>query len=84
MDVSIEGLAQKVIDNNESAYDEKLSAVVDGYEFNIEKDPEEDDWYIQVNQEGEGFLYDGWWSNSEDKSLKDAVIEAIKGSCITV
>lgn len=76
-----ENLVKKVIDSNESVYEDHLIATVDGYDFAMQKDPDNDgDWYIQVNPEGEGFLYDGWWNDSGDKSLEEAVREAIQGS----
>lgn len=79
----IEQKVQKVIDSNESAYDDHVSATVDGYEFELWKDPDcDNDWYIQVNPEAESFLYDGWWDDSSDKSTEDAVREAIRGAGI--
>lgn len=81
--MNIEQLVQKVIDNDESAYADHVIATVDGYEFALWKDPDFDnDWYIQVNPEGESYLYDGWWDDSSDKSEKDAVREAIRGAGI--
>ena len=81
--ISIEELVKKVVDSNESAYDDHVSATVGGYEFELWKDPDcDNDWYIRVNPEGESYLYDGWWDDSSDKSTEDAVIEAIRGSGI--
>ncbi len=83
--IDMERLVKKVIEANESAYDreETLVAEVDGYEFNLSRDPDVDnDWYIQVNPVGESFLFDGWWNDSSDKPLAEAVREAIKGADI--
>ncbi|EGR0763346.1 hypothetical protein ETS23_06395 [Vibrio parahaemolyticus] len=83
MKAKLDELVNKVIDSNESKFadDDQLIATVDGYEFEIYRDDNED-WYIQVNPEGEGKLYDGWWSDSCDKTLEEAVREAIVGACI--
>lgn len=79
----MEDLVQKVIDNNVSVYDDHVSSVANGYEFELWKDADcDNDWYIQVNPEGESFLYDGWWNDSSDKSVEEVVIEAIRGAGI--
>ncbi|UEP42732.1 hypothetical protein [Burkholderia sp. B21-005] len=38
-------------------------------------------WYIQVRHSDGGYLYDGWWENS-DASPADAVAEAFGGACL--
>lgn len=40
-----------------------------GYEYDIERDDSDDTWYIQVSPFEQGFIYDGWWHDSEDKTL---------------
>lgn len=50
-----------------------------GYYYQIERD---DDlrWYIIVKHPDGGALYDGWWNDSEEKSLAEAVQEAVRGA----
>lgn len=50
-----------------------------GYLIWVELEPA-NDWYIRVNHPDGGYLYDGWWSNSADKSAEDAVAEAFRGA----
>ncbi len=71
---------EEILKNNQAAHDDQLLSNVGGYEFSLIKDEECDCWYIRVCPEGESYLYDGWWSDSEDKSLEEAVIEALHGS----
>lgn len=59
-----------------------LYSEVDGYIYDIQRDCEDDDWYIRVNPAEHGFDYDGWWSDSEEKTLEEAVREAIYGAGI--
>ena len=74
-------LVKKIIGSSDSICDGLLNVSFSGYEFCVERDPEHDnDWYIQVNPEGEGFLYDGWWPDSRNKSLEEALLEAIDGA----
>lgn len=40
------------------------------------------DWYITVRVHEAGFIYDGWWRDSEDKTLAEAVEEAFRGACL--
>lgn len=70
------------IDNLDDHLATQFEAEVNGYEFSLEKDGESEDWYIQVKPVGESFLYDGWWSDSEDKELAEAIAEAIEGSML--
>lgn len=82
-DISIEDLADKIIANNTSSEDLVLLSQVDGYEYRISREEGDfEDWYIQVNPVDECFLYDGWWSGSDEKTLREAVIEAIDGAGI--
>lgn len=69
-----------VIENNQAAYDEQLISYVGGYEFALIKDEDFGCWYIQVRLDGEGYLYDGYWDESENKTLEDAVKEAFHGA----
>jgi hypothetical protein len=41
-------------------------------------------WYITVRCPDGGLAYDGWWRDSDDKSLADAVAEAFKGARLLV
>lgn len=73
---------KEVIENNIAAYDDQLLSNVGGYVFSLIKDDGDAcwDWYIKVNPEGEGFLYDGWWHESSDKTLEEAISEALRGA----
>lgn len=51
---------------------------IDGYWFEFYK--EGGDWYIIVESPDGSKLYDGWWPNSEDKTLKQAIEEGLKGA----
>lgn len=37
-------------------------------------------WYITIHDECGDALYDGYWPNSEDKTLKQAIEEGLKGA----
>lgn len=50
-----------------------------GYYYQIERD-EDMRWYIIVKHPNGGALYDGWWHDSEEKSLAEAVQEAVRGA----
>lgn len=52
-----------------------------GYYFQIEREGDMR-WYIIVKHPDGGALYDGWWSDSEEKSLAEAVQEAVRGACL--
>ncbi len=54
-----------------------------GYIVEVERKSTAEDWYIQVRPCDGGFLYDGWWNDSHQKSLRQAVFEAVRGACLT-
>ncbi|RQM48666.1 hypothetical protein EHZ19_10710 [Paraburkholderia bannensis] len=37
-------------------------------------------WYIRVKHPNGCYVCDGWWSNSEDKTLEEAVAQAFHGA----
>lgn len=79
----LENLVIRVIECCETKGDYALWGECDGYEFELEKDVDcENNWYIQVRPIEQSLLYDGWWKNSSDMSLRDAVREAINGAGI--
>lgn len=49
-----------------------------GYFYDLEV--VEDDWYIIVKNSAGGTCYEGWSPNSQDKNLKEALVEAITGA----
>lgn len=51
-----------------------------GRHYSIERHPDNQRWYINVKDKCGSALYDGWWPESEGKSLAEAVQEAVKGS----
>lgn len=60
-----------------------ISFTFRGHEFQLERDAYFNyDWYIQVNLIEHGHTYDGWWNDSGDKSMREAILEACKGSQI--
>lgn len=40
------------------------------------------EWYITVTDPAGGYLYDGWWRDSEDKTLVEAIAEAKRGAML--
>lgn len=52
-----------------------------GYYYQIEREDDQR-WYIIVKHPDGGSLYDGWWNDSEEKSLAEAVQEAVRGACL--
>lgn len=50
--------------------------------FTIFRD-DTDEWYILVWDEESGMAdYDGWWPDSQGKSMRDAMREACRGSLV--
>lgn len=78
----VDRLVSRIMENRNMEFENSLYSECDGYEYQIERDEDNGDWYIQVNPVEHGFLYDGWWSDSADASLRDAVQEAIRGAMI--
>ena len=78
----IEELASKIINENTEKETHSLLSYVDGYEYEISQDEPNRDWYIRVSPFEESNIYDGYWTGSEDKTLREAVIEAIDGAQI--
>lgn len=39
-------------------------------------------WYIQVIAPDGQYAYDGFWRDSEGKSIKEAALEALNGACL--
>ncbi len=74
---------KQVIENNESGDSQHIISTVNGYDFELYRDESADgDWYIQVSPTGECFLYDGWWNDSSDKTVEEAIAEACAGAGI--
>lgn len=46
----------------------------------IDRDRHNQNWYIVVQDQGGYKLYDGYWADSADKTLDDAIVEACRGS----
>ena len=53
-----------------------------GYTINIERDHPSQNWYIIVTAPSGGYVYDGWWRESEGKPLREAIYEALRGSML--
>lgn len=78
----VDSLVSRVIDDAYAHTENQLFSQVDGYDYEIERETGNDSWYIMVRPIDEGYLYDGWWKNSENESIEAAVVEAIKGAGI--
>ncbi len=50
--------------------------------INLSRESENEDWYIIVTAPCGMHDYDGWWQDSADKSIEDALAEAVRGSCL--
>lgn len=51
-----------------------------GYLIDIDRDEDHGgDFYIMVFNDG-GYLYDGWWDDSKDATIDDAIKEALQGA----
>ena len=61
-----------------------LTCDYDGYHYNIFRDVSTGDWYIQVSIVGVscGSVYDGWYLDSKDKPISEAITEAVRVSGI--
>lgn len=53
-----------------------------GYTINIDRDHPSQNWYIIVTSPSGGYVYDGWWRDSEGKPLREAIAEALRGSML--
>jgi hypothetical protein len=83
--VKLVELVKRIIDNNDTPYDDALLSTVDGYIFSAQKQADcDDDWYIQVKPIDGGYLYDGWWGDSSEKTLLEVAAEAVIGSEILI
>jgi hypothetical protein len=39
-------------------------------------------WYIIVKAPSGCYVYDGWWADSDEKTVEQAVAEAFDGACL--
>jgi len=65
--------------------DDELLAHWRRYEIHVQREVPDDragDWYITVRVYEAGLIYDGWWRDSADKTLAEAVEEAFRGACL--
>ncbi|WP_244828442.1 hypothetical protein [Caballeronia sp. TF1N1] len=51
-----------------------------GHHVWVQRDDAESAWYIRVNHPDGGYLYDGYWRDSEGKDGSDAIAEAFAGA----
>ncbi len=80
----LEVLVSRIIADADTNKDHEFYSVSGGYDYNITREGEDDSWYIQVNPSEHGFIYDGWWRDSEDESIENAIKEAIKWAMILI
>jgi hypothetical protein len=60
----------------------RFDGMYKGHEIRIQRDDDRQDWYIAVRDQGGYYVYDGYWRDSSDKSLDDAIIEACQGAML--
>lgn len=48
----------------------------------LTRDGYDKDWYIQVTAPDGGYVYDGWWRDSADKTAAQALEEAKRGALL--
>lgn len=52
------------------------------HQIHISRESRKTDWYIWVYAPCGSLCYDGYWKDSEGKTIRQAVREAIRGACI--
>jgi hypothetical protein len=77
-----ETLAERIIETAIELTENELYSKYGEYYYHIQRDSADEDWYIQVWPHEYEYVYDGWWKDSKDRSIKDAVKEAIEGGMI--
>lgn len=50
------------------------------HEITVERESRKDNWYIRVTAPCGSYAYDGWWSDSASKTVKEAFEEAKRGA----
>lgn len=55
---------------------------INEHTIDIRRESEDQDWYIEVTAPNGMRDYDGWWSDSADKPIEEALAEAVRGSCL--
>lgn len=53
-----------------------------GYEIIVDRMNSNRNWYIQVRHPDGGYVYDGYWPDSEHKTSGEAITEAKKGALL--
>lgn len=71
--------AMQVIEKTTNSFYGRYGKGDQVYEVIVDRDSKHDDWYIQVYNDG-GWLYDGWFDDSADATMAQAIDEALKGS----
>lgn len=51
-----------------------------GHEIEVSYEADRDRWYIVVTAPNGIRSYDGWWRDSQGKTRREAVLEAIRGA----
>ena len=65
-----------------SLKENEVEAMCKGYHLHLTRDSEDDNWYIQVTDRRGCKAYDGWWRDSAGRVPRDAISEALRGSCL--
>lgn len=53
-----------------------------GHRIHCSRENEQSNWYIWVYVPDGRLAYDGYWRDSESKTIREAAEEAIRGACI--
>jgi hypothetical protein len=51
-----------------------------GATITVDRERRAENWYITVILESGSYLYDGWWADSADRSMDEAIEEAKQGA----
>ncbi|MNZ37486.1 hypothetical protein D3C78_549330 [compost metagenome] len=58
------------------------SGMINDHAIEISRENEGEDWYIVVTAPCGVHSYDGWWADSAEKTIEEALAEAVHGSCL--
>lgn len=61
---------------------DSFEGIYKGHHIHCYVDTENGCWYIIVTDKTGMTAYDGWWRDSEDKSVDHAIEEALRGSML--
>lgn len=62
----------------EEDYHQFFSGDRKGYRMAASRKKPSEDWYISAMWKDGGYIVDGYWSDSADKTLEDAIAELVR------